>query len=322
MNDRSRYYAGILVVGSLIAGASAALAQNYPNKPIRFMSPATGGGADFLARIIAQALSANLGQQVIVDNRPNGPIPIEITARAAPDGYTLLFYGTTVWLMPFMRDYLSYDPVRDLAPVSLTNRSPNVLVVYPSLPAKSVKELIALARNKPGALNYATTGTGNATHISGELFKSMAGVDIVRINYKSTGTALNDVIAGQVQLIFATAASVTPHMKSGRLTALAVTSAQPSALFAGLPTVAASGVPGYEAVQMNGIFAPAKTPAAVVSRLNQEIVRALNQPETREKLLNTGVEPVGTSPQEFASKIKSEMTRLGKLIKDVGIRDE
>ncbi len=310
------------MAGALFARADIAFAQNYPTKPIRMMSPDVGGGADFLARIITQALSANLGQQVIVDNRPNGPIPIEITARAAPDGYTLLFYGTTVWLMPFMRDYLSYDPVRDLAPVSMTNRSPNVLVVYPSLPVKSVKELIALAKNKPGALNYATTGTGNATHIAGELFKAMAGVDIVRINYKSTGTALSDVAAGQVQLIFATAAAVTPHLKSGRVTALAVTSAQPSVLFAGLPTMAASGVPGFEAIGMNGIFAPAKTPVALVDRLNREILRVLNQAEVREKLLNIGVEPAGTSSQEFAAKIKSEMTRLGKLIKDVGMRDD
>ena len=301
---------------------STASVQAFPTKPIRVIAPSTGGTADYVARAIALGLTANLGRQVLVDNRNNDVTPIDIVMKAAPDGYTLMLYGTLVWLLPYMRENLHYDPLRDLAPISLTNRAPTVLVTPMAFPAKTVKDLIALAKSKPGDLNYATTATGNATHIAGELFKSTAGVNIVRVNYRATTTAVTDLISGQVQLMFGTAGTVAPHVKSGRLAAVAVTSTQPSALFPGLPTVAASGLPGYESVQMNGMFAPAKTPAALIDRLNREIVRFLNQPEAKERFLNLSVEPVGSSPQEFTATMKSEMTRLGKVIKDAGIRDE
>ena len=305
-----------------VASASGAAGQNYPSRPLRIVTSGIGSGADFVARMLAQGLTGSLGEQAVVDNRATGVAPGELVARAAPDGYTLLFYGTTVWLLPFMRDNVPYDPVKDFAPISMTNRSPNVLVVHPSLPLKSVGDLIALAKSQPGALNYATTGSGNATHLAGELFKAMAGVNIVRINYKATGPALNDLIGGQLQLMFATAASVTQHTQSGRLRALASTSAQPSSLLPGLPTVASAGLPGYELVAINGMFAPARTPAAIVNRLNSEIVQFLAKPDVKERFLKAGVETVGSSPREFAATIKSEMARLGKLIRDVGIRDE
>jgi tripartite-type tricarboxylate transporter receptor subunit TctC len=296
--------------------------QPYPSRPIRVIAPSFGGTADFVARSIAQGLTTNLGQQVIVDNRNNDMTPIEIVMKSAPDGHTLLIYGTLVWLLPYLRDDVRFDPIRDLAPISLTNKAPGVLVAHQGFAAKSVQELIALARAKPGVLNYATTATGNATHIAGELFKSMAGVNIVRVNYRATATAVSELISGQVQLMFGTAGTVAPQLKAGRLTALAVTSAQPSALFPGLPTIAASGLPGYESVQMNGVWAPVKTPAALINRLNAEIVRVLNQADTRETFFNLRVEPVGSSPAEFVATMKSEMTRLGKVIRDAGIRDE
>ena len=312
----------VFSLATVMPGAEGAYGQTYPTKPVRVITPSFGGTADFVARAIAQGLTANLGQQVIVDNRNNDVTPIDIVMKSAPDGYALLLYGTLVWLLPYMRDDVRYDPLKDLAPITLTNKAPGVLVSYPAFPAKSVKELIALAKAKPGVFNYATTATGNATHIAGELFKSMAGVNIVRVNYRATATAVSELIAGQVQLMFGTAGTVTPHLKTGRLTALAVTSAQPSTLFPGLPTVAESGLPGYEAVQMNGMYAPVKTPAALIDRLNREIVRVLNQPDTKETFLNLRVEPVGSSPQEFTATMGSEMTRLGKVIKAAGIRDE
>ncbi len=295
--------------------------QPYPSKPVRIVTSGVGGGADFAARLIAQGLTASLGQQVLVDNRASGVIPGEVVAKAAPDGYTLLLYGAATWLTSLMRDDVPYDAVKDFAPITLAGRAPNVLVAHPSLPVKSVKELIVLAKARPGELNYTTGGTGSSSHLAGELFKSMAGVNIVRIPYKSGSLETNDLIAGQVQLSFATPVSVMANVKAGRLRALAVTSAQPSALFPELPTVAAS-VPGYESVSMHGLFAPAKTPASIIKRLNEDVVRFLNTAETKARLLNAGVETVGSAPDELAAAIKSDIARMGKVIKDAGIRAE
>ncbi len=284
-----------------------------------------GGGNDFTARVIAQGgLSERLGQPVIVENRggAGGAIAAEIVAKAAPDGYTLLVYASNIWIIPLLRSNVPYDPVRDFAPITWAARSPSTVVVHPALPVNSVKELIALARARPGELNYGSGGTGATTHLAVELFKAMAGVNMVRIPYKGNGPALIDLMAGRVQVMFATAGSVTPHIRSGRLKALAVTSAQPSALAPGLPTVAASGLPGYESNSIYGIFAPAKTPAAIVTQLNQEIVRVLSRTEVKEKFLNSGVETVGSSPEEFAAAIRSDMARMAKVIKDAGIRGE
>ena len=304
-------------------GAGAGFGQDYPNKPVRIVTAEGGGGADFMSRLIAQGLTVSLGQQVVVENRggASGAIAAQAVAKAPADGYTLLFYSNGIWTLPLLRD-VPYDPVKDFAPLTLVAISPNMIVVHPSLPVRSVKQLIALAKARPGELNYSMGGTGTTPHLAAELFKSMAGVDIVRINYKGAGPALNELIGGQVQLTFATTASGMPHVKSGRLKALAVTSAEPSALVPGLPTVAASGLPGYESVASYGMFSTARTPAALVSRLNEEIVRVLRRAEVKEKLFNTGVEVVGGSPEGFAAMMKMEMLKWGKVIRDAGIRGE
>ena len=281
----------------------------------------TGGAGDFGARIVAQALAAALGHQVIVDNRGGTVVPLEIVTRAPADGHTLLYYGASLWLLPYMRDNASWDPIKDFSPITLAVSSPNLIVAHPSLAANSVKELIALAKSKPGSLNYASGITGSSSHLAAELFKSMAGVNIVRITYKGIGPALNDLIGGQVQLSFANVSAGLPHVRSGKLKLLAVTSAQSSALVPGAPTVAASGLPGYESASIFCIFAPAATPAPIIGRLNQEINRVLNQADVKQRFLNTGVETVGTTPAELSARIKSEMTKLGKVIKEAGIRE-
>ena len=308
---------GLLVLGSGVVSGQ----QDYPSRTVRVVTAAPGGGVDFAARLIAQGLTGSLGQPVVVENRGgNAVLAADPVAKSPPDGYTLLFYGSGVWLTPFMRDNTPYDPVRDFAPVSLTNRSPNVLVVHPSLPVKTVKDLIALAKAKPGMLNYAASGLGASSHLAAESFKAMARVNIVHVPYKANAGALIDLISGQVQLMFSTTTAAVPHMQSGKLKALAVTSAEPSALLPGVPTVASTGLPGYQAASVNAMFAPAKTPAAVIGRLNQEIVRVLKTPEAKDRLFNAGLEAVGSSPEELAAFVKSEMSRLGKVIKDAGIK--
>ncbi|MBI4189464.1 MAG: tripartite tricarboxylate transporter substrate binding protein [Betaproteobacteria bacterium] len=314
-----RFAVWMFSVGMMVLGAGVVSGQEFPNKPIRMVTSPPGGGADFASRLIAQGLSGPLGQQVIVDNR-GGIIPMEIVSKAPPDGYTLLL-SASLWLTPLLQN-TPYDPVRDFSPITLVGNSPNVLVVHPSLPVKSVKELIALAKARPGELNYASGATGASTHLAAESFKSMAGVDIARIPYKGNGPALNALIGGQVQLMFATAGSVTPHLKSGRLKGLAVTSARPSALAPGLPAVTTSGLAGYESAAPYGIFAPAGTPATLINRLNQEIVRVLKQADVKDRFFNSGIEIVGSSPEGLAATVKSEMARSGKVIKDAGIRAE
>ncbi len=306
----------------MAAGTGAASAQNYPTKPIRLLASGVGGGGDFTARLIAVGLTNRLGQQVIVDNRPGGLIPGEILAKAQPDGHTLMLVGVVIWLSPFMRDTMPFDPVRDFAPITLAVTTPNVVVVHPALPVKSVPDLIALAKQKPGALNYATSGAGNSNHIAGELFKAMAGINMVQVNYRGAPLALNDVLSGRVEVMFATAAAATAHVSAGRLRALAVTSAQPSVLAPGLPTVAASGLPGYESGATLGIFAPAATPAPILNLLNREIVQFLNMPVTSERLLKASIEVVASSPAQFAAAIRSDMARIGKILRDAGIRTD
>ena len=306
-------------VGMMVLGTGVVSGQNYPNKPIRILTTAPGSGADLVGRLIAPRLLDSLAQPVVIDNR--GIIAIETVARAPADGYTLVLYGSPLWLLPFMRDNVPWDPLRDFSPITLAVSTPNVLVVHPSVPVKSVKELIALAKARPGELNYAST-TGSTPHLGAELFKAMAGIDIVHIPYKGTGPAILALLGGQVQAMFPAVGSAVPYVKSGKLRALAVTSAQPSALAPGLPTVAAAGLPGYEAVSIIGILAPAGTRATIIGRLNQEIVRILNQTNVKEQLFSTGVETVGSSPEQFAATVKSEMARLGKVIKDASIRAE
>ncbi len=317
----SRRVFSMLASAMLVFGLGPAWAQTYPTKPVRIIATEAGGITDFVARLIAQEITGSLGQQVIVENRPNSVVLGDTVIKAAPDGYTLLNAGPAVWLLQFLQDNVSYDPLKDFAPVTLATRSPSIFVAHPSLPVRNIKELIALAKSRPGELNYASSGVGSSSHIAPELLKSMAGVNIVRVPYKGAGPAVNDLIGGHVQLMSVVIATGMPHVKSGKLRGLAVTSLQPSALAPGFATVASSGLPGYESVSIQGLFVPAKTPAAIVTRLNQEIVRAVNKPELKEKFILSGVEPVGSTPEELVAAVKAEMTKSGKIIKDISIRN-
>ena len=295
-----------------------ACGQNYPAKPIRILSAEVGGGADFVARLVAQRITGILGRQVIVENRPARLIG-EIVMKATPDGYTLLLASSTFMFAPLFGE-TPYDPVKDFAPVTMLAKSPNVIVVHPAVQAATVRELIALATAKPGVLNYGSGGTGSSLHLAAELFRQMAGVDITRIAYKGAGPALNDLLGGQVQIVFATAGSVASHVKSGRLKALAVTSAKPSALAPGLPTVAAAGVPGYEVEAIYALAAPAQTPAAIIRQLNQTIAPVLEQADLKEKFLLTGIEADASTPAQLADRIKSEIAKVRKLVEAQGLR--
>ena len=311
------HVAGVFTIG-------AAFAQPYPSKPIRVITAEAGGGNDFAARTIGQAISPRIGQNWVVDNRggAGGIIAAEIAARAPPDGYTLLVYASNIWIIPLLHRNAPYDALRDFIPITLAARSPSTVVVHPSLPVHSMKELIGLARAKPGQLSYGSGGNGATTHVAVELFKSMARVDILRVPYKGNAPALNDLMGGQIQIMFATAGSATPHIKSGRLRALAVTSAEPSPLAPGLPTVAAAGLPGYESISIYGVFAPARTPDAIIKLLNQAIIATLHLPEVKERFLVSGVETVGSTPEQFAATIKADIARMSKVIKEAGIQDK
>ena len=320
--------AAVVAFGLLMAGARTVYAQaaatgsgqTYPNKGIRVVTTGVGGSNDLAARLIAQGVTESLGQPVIVDNRSAGFTIGEIVSRAPPDGYTLLVYGTPLWIGPLLQAVPSFDVVRDFSPISLINKAPNVLVVHPGLPVSSVRELIALAKTRPGELNYSVGGTGGASHLAGALFKFMTGINIVAVPYKSGAVETADLLGGQIQMTFGSAAQVSPHVKSGKLRGLAVTSAQPSALFPELPTIAVSGLPGYDAGVVTGILAPARTPVMVIRRLNQEVVRVLSRADTKERVFNAGGEATSNSPEEFALLIRSEIAKWGKLIKEAGIR--
>ena len=290
----------------------------YPAKPIRIICATPGASGDFSARLIAQGLTVNLGQQVIVDNRA-GYASIEAVARAAPDGYTLLVYGSTLWTVPLM-EAASWDAQRDFAPVALLNSTPSTVVVHPSLPVRSVKALIAFAKSRPGELNYGSAPPGSSQHLASELFKAMAGVNIVNVPYKSSGAAQIGLLGGEVHMMFPPVGSVVGHIKSGRVRLLAVASAQPSAFLPGVPTVAAAGLPGYEFSTVVALFAPAATPETLITRLNQEIARVLNRPEIRQRFMNEGLEAASGPPQQLADTIRVESARFAKLIKDAGLR--
>ena len=308
------------------AGASFAQSRTFPDKPIRFVVGFTPGGpSDILARALGQKLAESWSQQVVIENRPGagGNIAAEAVARSAPDGTTWLLGNNSI-LATNQNLYrtLGYDPVKDFAPVTLVAIQPNILVVHPDVPAKSVAELIALAKSRPGQLNYASTGAGVAAHLSGELFKAMVGVDIVHVPYKGAQPALTGLIAGQAQLMFATSASVIPYIKAGRLHALAVTTAQRSATVPDLPTMAEAGVPGFESITWHGVVVPAATPAAIVERLNRDMVAVLRAPDLRERLAGLGAEVMAGTPREFADYIAREIPKWAKVVKDSGARAE
>lgn len=309
----------VLAVCSILLCFDGTYAQSYPNRPIRMLTTPPGGGSDVMARLISQGLTNALGQQVVVDNRPSGVILGGIAAKAPSDGYTMVLQGSALWLVPLLQE-APYDPVKDFEPISMPAIAPNVLVVHPSLPVKSVQELIALAKARPGALNYSSGSTGAIAHLAGELFMSKAAIKIVRINFKGAGPALNGVITGEVQMMFPSAGSVAGHIASGRLRALAVTTAAPSELLPGLPTIASTGLPGYEAVSPFGVFAPANTSPAIIARLNQEIVKVTNSPDVRERILKMGMQPVGSSAAELKATVEAEVAKWGQVINDAGIR--
>ena len=294
-------------------------AENWPQRPLRIVTSEPGGGSDFTARVVAQGLSLSLGQQVIVDNRAGTFAAAHIMRTAAADGYTLLSYNNSLWTLPLLQT-VPYDVLRDFVPVTLATRSPNILVVHPSLPVKSTRELIALAKARPGQLNYAAGTIGAAPHLASELFNAMAQTNIVRVAYKGTGPSVIALLGGEVHLMIAGLGSVAPHIKAGKLRSLAITSVKTSALAPELPTIA-SVLPGYESTSVLGMFVPAKTPLAIVNRLQQEIARAVNKPEVRDLLFNAGVESNGTTPDEFAAYVKNESARMGKVIREANIRE-
>jgi tripartite-type tricarboxylate transporter receptor subunit TctC len=310
-------YFRLLAATLLAAVCIACYGETYPNKPIRLITSAPGGTSDFTSRIIARGLTENLGQQVIVDNR--GDFGGGIVAKAPADGYTLLLDGASLWLAQLLQS-TPYDPLRDFAPLMIAVRAPNVVVINPGVAASSVKELISLARAKPGVLNYASGGIGGQSHLAAELFRSMTGVNIVNVNYKGTGPAINAVVAGEVQIMFCNATIAAPHIKGGRVKALAVGSPERSPLLPDLPTLAASGLPGFESVVAQGIVMPARTPPALLKYINQEIARVLNKPEVKERHFAIGVETVASSPEEFASTMRRDIERWGKVIRDANIR--
>jgi tripartite-type tricarboxylate transporter receptor subunit TctC len=314
------HFLAALCAGFLALVGDMAFGQDYPNKPIRIITGGAGGGTDFTARLIAQGISVPLGQPVVVENRGAGIIPVEFVSKAAPDGYTLLVQGSVAWVSPLVLQKAPYEILRDFAPISQIERTVFVVTVHPSIPVKSVSELIALAKSKPAALNYGSGPSGTTSHLAVELFKSLAGVNIVWVPYKGVAQAITDQISGEVHMTIIDSSGVMPHVKAGKLKALAVTSATPSALVPGLPTVAATGVPGYEAAGMSCIWAPAGTPAPIINRLSQEIVRLLNRADVKERFLNAGVEPVGSSPEQFAATMRSDIARISKVIKDAGIK--
>lgn len=316
----------LCVAGAAVAAAPAqravSAAQDYPSKPIRFIVPyVPGGNVDFIGRTVAQKLSEAFGQSVVVDNRPGGATNIgaEIVARAAPDGYTLLVGGTANTVNMTLYRRLSYDIVRDFAPVSLLTIVTNILVLHPSIPAKSVKELIALAKARPGELTYASAGIASSTHLAAELFKMMAGVDILHVPYKGGGAAVTDLLGGRVSMYFGTMPSSLPHVRTGKLRALAVTSEKRSAGMPELPTIAESGLPGYGQSSWQGLMAPAATPRDIVARLQAGTTRVLGLRDMREKLASQGADVVGSSPEELAEFIKTDIAKSAKLVRRLGL---
>ncbi|MBI4191888.1 MAG: tripartite tricarboxylate transporter substrate binding protein [Betaproteobacteria bacterium] len=311
----------------LLAVCLDAAAQTpYPGKPVRWVVPyPPAGGADIVVRIIAQRLAASTGQPVVVENRAGagGNVGSEMVAKAAPDGYTILLANVAPMAINVtLYAKLPYDPVRDFAPITLLASFPNVLVLHPSLPARSVTELVKLARARPGQLSYASAGSGSTTHLSAELFKTMGGLDMLHVPYRGGAQALTDLLGGQISMYFSALPGAMPHINNARLRALAVTSARRSVAAPEIPTMAESGFPGYEADTWIGVVAPAGTPRVAISRLHDEITRILSAAEVRERLLAQGAEPLTNTPEQFAAHIKSEIVKWAKVIKASGARAE
>jgi tripartite-type tricarboxylate transporter receptor subunit TctC len=323
MNIRSALRS-LIIVMPLLFCATAQGQPAFPSKPVRIITAAVGGASDFTARMLAQGLGASLGQQFIVDNRggANGIIAAQMVAKSPPDGYNLLLFTSPIWLLPLLQDNVPYDPVRDFAPIAVTDSSPSVLVVHPSLPVKSVRDLIALAKARPGELNYTSGGNGSPGHLIAEMFKSMTATNLVHVPYKTVGQAVTGLIAGQAQVMFTVGPSAVPQIQSGRIRGIAVTTLKRSKSLPDLPTVAESGLPGFEAPAWNGVLAPAGTPNAIVMKLHGEIMKNLRQQEFLDKIAVLGFEPVGSTPAEFGDFVKAELAKWAKVAKDSGAKAE
>jgi tripartite-type tricarboxylate transporter receptor subunit TctC len=317
-------FARALAAALLSLTAAAAVAQQpYPNKPMRFITPfAPGGQTSILARLFGQKLTESWGQPVIVDNRPGGNtiIGTEALARATPDGYTLIMTTNSHVIIPHLHAKLPFDPIKDFAPVAMISSNETLMLVHPAVPAQTLQELIALAKAKPGQLNYASLGTGGIQHLSSEMFNLAAGVKIQGIPYKGAGPAIVDLIGGQVQLSIQGPATSLPHVKSGKLRALAITGASRWSALPQVPTFAESGLPGYDMKYWQAVLAPAGTPSAIIEKLAAEIRRIQNLPDTRERLVSQGLDPWITTPAEFAALLKTEMAKYGKIIQAANIK--
>jgi tripartite-type tricarboxylate transporter receptor subunit TctC len=315
-----------LCCGAAVATGDAVAAEPaYPARPIRIIVPQSAGAStDLTARLVAQGLNEAFKQPVIVDNRPGaGSITgTDIVAKAAPDGYTLLVVASSITINPSLRKDLPYDTLRDLTGVTQLSAFPNILVVHPALPVKTVRELIALAKAKPGYLNWGSAGTGTGVHLSGELFTVMSGVEWVHVPFKGGGPGMIALMGGQVQLSFATIVAALPHVRSGKMRAIAVTTATRSPAAPDVPTIAESGLPGFDHGPWNGLLAPAKTPRAVIAKLNALAVRIVHSPEVKKVLNHEGAEPVGNTPEEFTAVLKSETAKWAKVVKAAGIKVE
>jgi tripartite-type tricarboxylate transporter receptor subunit TctC len=317
---------GLLLVLLCIANANVVVAQNYPIKAVRIVVPfAPGGGTDLVARTLAPRLNEALGQPFVVENRggAGGVIGADMVAKSAPDGYTLVM-GTpgSMTINPNLTAKMPYDTLRDFAPISLATISPFVLTVHPSLPVKNLKEFIAFAKTQPSRLNYGTSGNGSVAHLSTEYLKVLAKIDLVHVPYKGSSLALTDTLAGQLQVLFDNLPVVQPHIKTGKLRLMGVGTQQRSALIPSAPTIAESGVPGFEASTAFGVMAPANTPAAVVNRLSQEIVRILQTPEIKERLATQGLEAVGSTPLQYDAHLRAELAKYARIVKSAGIKVE
>jgi len=323
MKSRIRITLGLALLGALFP-AFAQSPQKYPGKPIRLVLPfPPGGSTDIIARVVGQKLTEAWGQQVIIDNRPGagGNVAAEFVARAAPDGYTLFQANVANAIGASLYPKLNYSLTNDFTAVSQLATTPYVLLSHPSVPAKNVRELIALAKARPGQLNYASAGAGSATHLSGELLKSMAGIDIVHIPYKGTGPAVTALLSGEVDLYFATVPAAAPMVKTGRLRALGVSSAKRAALMPDVPAIAET-LKGYDTGTWHGVLAPVATPKEIVQQLSAEIIRILNTPDVREKLVAQGLDPVGDTPEQFAAFLRAEIAKWAKVVKASGARPD
>jgi tripartite-type tricarboxylate transporter receptor subunit TctC len=317
---------GPMVVALTLLFSGEVLGQIYPTRPIHLVVPSSAGAGvtDIMARLVARHLSARIGQQIVIDNRPgaSGILGSEVVSRAAPDGYTLLIANVSLVVNPFLYPKMPYDPLTDFTPVTMVNSAPLLLVVHPSIAAKSVTELIAYAKSHPGQLNYGSGGLGSTPYLAAELFKSISGIDVLHVPYKGGAPALSDLVGGQLSFMIENMPGTMPYVMAGTLRAMAITSPQRSPLAPELPTMIEAGVPGYEMSGWNGIFAVKGTPPEIVARLHSELAKILRSPQVRRELIALGAEPVGDTPDEFGAFLKADMARWGKIIQEKGIRSD